>query len=250
MVANRGRVGREEIYGGNWRVSNKGDILYHILGVCGISGTPGGWGGRPPPPLLEHALHPIIFLLCGTATRNIIITPLLIPHPLLTTSDGASVVSSIGQRGPPLGIDELCRKSKIIRGVLIHPHPEGGGRSGGWIFRYTLCVPHLPWVSWRYLVLVQFHSQTPALNTASLHLLTPLLSPIHIFMSSLLHPPQIRIWFRIGVGLHYGSSGVGRSNVCNLPYLLYPIDAPSSTPQGLRQNPRSFLTTPNWRVGW
>ena len=58
------------------------------------------------PPLLELALTPLLFLLCGTATQTIISVPLLIPPPLLTISDGASVVSSIGMRGPPLGINE------------------------------------------------------------------------------------------------------------------------------------------------
>ena len=68
MVARRVRVVREEIYGGNWRALNEGDLYSPILwGFRELRNIPVRWGGNPPPPPFYSDAHLLFFLFFAAA---------------------------------------------------------------------------------------------------------------------------------------------------------------------------------------
>ena len=129
--------------------------------------------GEDSPLLLGCALPLLLLIIFSSVDQTIVVLPLLITPPLLLLVNGASVISSVGWVGPPIGID--AQRGRRIQEVHIRPQPKDGGHVGGLLLHEILYVPHLPQVSCQCLFMGQFQAQNFASNATPLNLLHPIL---------------------------------------------------------------------------
>ena len=59
--------------------------------------------GDTPPTLIIVCALPVHLLLCITTARTIVVIPVIIPPPLLTLGNNASITSYVRWGGPLLG---------------------------------------------------------------------------------------------------------------------------------------------------